>query len=82
MFGYCVFALYGRANYFSAVVDCFVQEESLVLTAARWGHQQVVKTLIKATTGINGPDAKVCHIASIAVVSSVVNSCLSLLVTD
>ena len=58
--------------------NCVAKDEALILTAAGLGHQQVVKTLIKAANGISEGDAKVCHIASIAIVSS----CLSLPVTD
>ena len=54
------------------------QDETLILTAAGLGHQQVVETLIKATTDISKGDAKVYHIAAITLVSSG----FSLLVTE
>ena len=49
---------------------CMFQDETLILTAANLGHEQVVKTLIKATTGISEGDAEVCHIACVAFFSS------------
>ena len=45
------------------------QDETLILTAAGLGHQQVVETLIKATTEMGEGDAKVIHIASVATFS-------------
>ena len=48
---------------------CF-KDETLILTAAGLGHQQVVETLIKATTDISEGDKNVCHIASITIFSS------------
>ena len=55
-----------------------IQDETLILTAAGLGHQRVVEMLLKATTSISEGDAKVCHIASIAIVSS----CFASIVTD
>ena len=53
------------------MVDCVCfQNETLILTAASLGHQQVVESLIKATAGISEGDAKVCDIAFIAIVRS------------
>ena len=49
-----------------------------MLTGAGLGHQQVVETLIKATTDIGEEDAKVRHIASAATFSCR----FSLLVTE
>ena len=54
-----------------------IQDETLILIAAGLGHQRIVKMLLKATTGISEADAKVFHIASIAIVSS----CFAWLVT-
>ena len=54
------------------------QDETLILTAAGLGHQQIVETLIKVTTDIGEGDTKVCYIASIVNLSS----CFALLVTD
>ena len=63
---------------FPCVADCAFQDKALILTAAGLGHLQVVETLIEATTGMSEGDAKVCHIASVAIVGS----CFALLATD
>ena len=56
--------------------DCLcVQNETLILTAAGLGHQQVVETLIQGTADINTEDAEVGLIA-------IINFYFALLVTD
>ena len=78
LFGCCICALHARIHSISARGDCAFQGKALILSAAGLGYPQVVETLIRATTSITEGDAKVCHIASVAIVSS----CFALLATD